>query len=96
MCDQSTSFWLICDTAFTIGGSQLSAEIHDLGVRSGVGIHSMNYVSTGAKRIFFAMRADTLSASQRPQIFSAAAEHGRMRAVLRHSPTNLRRTRQSR
>jgi len=43
--------------------------------------------------------AVTLSASiiqsPRPQIFSAAAEHGRMRAVLRHSPTNLR-TRQSR
>ena len=36
-----------------------------------------------------------VSASQRPQIFSAATEHGRMRAVLHHSPTNLR-TRQSR
>jgi len=43
--------------------SQLSAEIHALGVRSGVGIHCQNDVNSRDTRIFCIMQADTLSAN---------------------------------
>ena len=44
--------------------SQLSAEIHALGVRSGVGIHCQNDLNSRDTRIFCIMQADTLSAEE--------------------------------